>query len=297
MSELNDPEASEAAQSTFVACSFGRQSLGCGYLLFESKGLVREMARNEEKAQSMLSRYLRTKKDGGESGRKRPYLATLCDDVDEAEKWRQQILGDIRRRVSEIQNPGLDDVQLRELNDSINKLLRERKHWERRILFLGGKDHERARKRGKGHEIDNSKEAVFEHNGYFYFGAARNLPGVQELIERQDGTKKELERSREESSAVLYRRVDIEYYGYLDDRDGSLQEIEREAEQVQKSNLGRQWEQSNEGRADEPWDSSYLDFVGKKPPSSTGLDVQDLILERKKAEALEQLQAGAMKQT
>lgn len=241
----------------------------------------------------MLSRYLQTKKEGGGRKEKRPYLATLCDDVDEAEKWRQQILGEIRRRVSEIQNPGLDDVHVRELNDAINKLLRERKHWERRIVFLGGKDHSKAR---KGIGVGDSKDGVFEHNGYFYFGAARNLPGVQELIERQDGFRKEnIDRSKEESSATLYQRLDIEYYGYLDDHDGTLERLEKEGEDERRKELIRKWEENNGTGVDEPWDSSYLEFVGKKPSRTAESDVQDLILERKKAEALEQLEGGIQK--
>ena len=40
---------------------------------------------------------------------KRPYLATECHDVVEADKWRQQILREIGRKVMEIQNAGLGD--------------------------------------------------------------------------------------------------------------------------------------------------------------------------------------------
>lgn len=248
------------------------------------------MARNEEKAQSMLSRYLQTKKQGSSASERRPYLAILCDDVDEAEKWRQQILGDIRRRVSEIQNPGLEDARVRELNDAINKLLRERKHWDRRIVFLGGKDHSKATKRVG---VEDSKDGVFEHHGYSYFGVARNLPGVQELIERQEGFRKEkMDRSKEETSATLYRRVDIEYYGYLDDHDGTLERLEKEAEEERRKHLIGKWEEKHDTGADEPWDSSYLEYVGKKPPRNPDSDVQALILGRKKAEALEQLEGG-----
>jgi Isy1-like splicing family len=76
------------------------------------------MARNEEKAQSMLHRYLRTR--AGEDGQtqlnrghqqRRPYLATLCEDVDEAQRWHRQVLREISRKVSEIQN-GMGMVQL-----------------------------------------------------------------------------------------------------------------------------------------------------------------------------------------
>lgn len=251
------------------------------------------MARNEEKAQSMLSRYLQTKKQGRGRNERRPYLAILCDDVDEAEKWRLQIIGDIRRRVAEIQNPGLEDTRVRELNDAINKLLRERKHWEGRIVYLGGKDHARHR---KGHSFSDGKDGAFEHQGYFYFGVARNLPGVQELIERQDRLRMEKKyASREENSGKLHRRVDIEYYGYLDDHDGSLEQEEKEAEEERRKYLVGKWEEKHDTGVDEPWDCSYLQYIGKKPSRNPDLDVQALILERKKREALEQLEGGVNK--
>lgn len=40
---------------------------------------------------------------------KRPYLATECHDLLEADKWRQQVIRDIGRRVMEIQNAGLGE--------------------------------------------------------------------------------------------------------------------------------------------------------------------------------------------
>ena len=35
---------------------------------------------------------------------RRPYLATECDDLPQAEKWRRQIIGEISRKVAQIQN-------------------------------------------------------------------------------------------------------------------------------------------------------------------------------------------------
>jgi pre-mRNA-splicing factor ISY1 len=68
------------------------------------------MARNEEKAQSMLNRWLAGKQleVRGEK-QKRPYLASECHDLNEADKWRQQILREIGRKVMEIQNAGLGE--------------------------------------------------------------------------------------------------------------------------------------------------------------------------------------------
>lgn len=68
------------------------------------------MARNEEKAQSMLNRLLAAKQaDARPERQKRPYLATECTDLNEADKWRQQILREIGKKVMEIQNAGLGE--------------------------------------------------------------------------------------------------------------------------------------------------------------------------------------------
>ena len=45
----------------------------------------------------------------------------------------------------EIQNAALGEHKLRDLNDEINKLIREKGHWERRILELGGPDYRKVR--------------------------------------------------------------------------------------------------------------------------------------------------------
>lgn len=40
---------------------------------------------------------------------KRPFLASECRDLNEADKWRQQILREIGKKVMEIQNAGLGE--------------------------------------------------------------------------------------------------------------------------------------------------------------------------------------------
>lgn len=68
------------------------------------------MARNQEKAQSMLNRFLAGKEaDKRGPKQRRPYLATECSDLNEADKWRQQILREIGKKVMEIQNAGLGE--------------------------------------------------------------------------------------------------------------------------------------------------------------------------------------------
>lgn len=38
---------------------------------------------------------------------------------------------------------GLTDYEVRDLNDEINKLLREKRHWENQIVALGGANYRR----------------------------------------------------------------------------------------------------------------------------------------------------------
>lgn len=58
----------------------------------------------------MLNRWLAGKQaDLKPERQKRPYLASECHDLNEADKWRQQILREIGKKVMEIQNAGLGE--------------------------------------------------------------------------------------------------------------------------------------------------------------------------------------------
>lgn len=67
------------------------------------------MARNQEKAQSMLNKLLASKQESARPNRQRPYLASECRDLNQADKWRQQVLREIGKKVLEIQNAGLGE--------------------------------------------------------------------------------------------------------------------------------------------------------------------------------------------
>ncbi|KAL6278589.1 hypothetical protein ACE6H2_022190 [Prunus campanulata] len=59
------------------------------------------MARNEEKAQSMLNRFITLKAEVKKKPKeRRPYLASECRELAEASKWRQQIMEEIGRKVA-----------------------------------------------------------------------------------------------------------------------------------------------------------------------------------------------------
>ena len=92
---------------------------------------------------------------------RRPKMASSCKSLRDCERWRGEILREISRKVSKIQDctllcwsrlpvicssaslAGLTDYEVRDLNDEINKLLREKRHWENQIVALGGANYRR----------------------------------------------------------------------------------------------------------------------------------------------------------
>jgi len=198
----------------------------------------------------MLARWLRYKEEEVKGPKKRrPYLAELCDDLHEAEKWRGTIIKDISRNVAEIQNASLGEHRIRDLNDRINKLFREKRHWERRIRTLGGKDY-KFRSRGYG---------GYGHGAYLYFGAAKDLPGVRDLLQKESTTttanrRKQIDRvtgSEKKSRSEMLNMVNADYYGFGDDDDNELFWREKEMEQKLRRAKMQRWRRENEGKWNE----------------------------------------------
>jgi pre-mRNA-splicing factor ISY1 len=180
-------------------------------------------SKNEEKAHAMLNRWVAMKKElNSRSKDKRPNVSTECNNLQECERWRNQIIKEITKKVADIQNASLGEYKIRELNDEINKLFREKNHWEERIKELGGPDFKKLAPKAidaEGYEIPGS-------GGYKYWGAAKDLPGVRELfaIEPPNAPKKSINE--------LYRKVNYQYYGFKDDDDDKLLEDEKNAEEI-----------------------------------------------------------------
>ena len=160
--------------------------------------------------------------------------------------------------------------RIRDLNDEINKLIREKGHWERRIVELGGPDYSKATpkvtdsqgrdvaeltggcraraRRSIAGPLNRSSSAhqwpcgpiaawltpgppphthtAGKGRGYRYFGAAKALPGVKELFERE--APKVVRRTRHQ----MYKSIDPDYYGFRDEEDGVLERVEAEAEHL-----------------------------------------------------------------
>ncbi|KAI0717514.1 Isy1-domain-containing protein [Cerioporus squamosus] len=187
------------------------------------------MARNEEKAQSMLYRFREAQAAElglGTRSDRRPRMASACKSLRECERWRGEILREISRKVSKIQDSGLTDYEVRDLNDEINRLLREKRHWENQIVALGGANYRRnvAMLDDDGKEVPGTK-------GYKYFGRAKELPGVKELF-----MSKKTEEDEENKVQNYYKKFQNQgpaYFGDLDETDaeGKLLEFEMHAEE------------------------------------------------------------------
>lgn len=244
------------------------------------------MARNEEKAQALLNRFVQAKKDANRDDKsKRPYLATECEDLKDCELYRGQIIKEISKKVSLIQNEGLDEHRVRDLNDAINKLMREKGHWERQIKSLGGPDYFRT-----APKLFNEDEAeeVVPGKGYRYYGAAKKLPGVRELFKK--AAPERAKRTRFE----MLKTIDADYYGYRDDDDGILVELERKTEVERLQKNVEEWEKAkasrvaadvaDEDEADEaPEEADH--YVSHVAVPDQG-EIERAVLSRRKREAL-----------
>jgi pre-mRNA-splicing factor ISY1 len=187
------------------------------------------MARNEEKALTLFSKWdtFKSQQQLGDGGaQRRPFMSSECTSLAEAEKWRRELLRDLTKKVSQIQNAGLGEHRLRELNDEINKLNRTKHHWDKRVVELGGSDG-----RQKTYIDVDGKELPGE-KGYKYYGAAKDLPGVRELFQQNDADAEA--RRRKRTRGDMYKNITPDYYGYRDDDDGVLmpQEAAREEELI-----------------------------------------------------------------
>ncbi|KAM7401486.1 hypothetical protein PAMP_016796 [Pampus punctatissimus] len=196
------------------------------------------MARNAEKAMTALARFRQAQLEEGKVKERRPFLASECSELPKAEKWRRQIISEISKKVAQIQNAGLGEFRIRDLNDEINKLLREKGHWEVRIKDLGGPDYARVGPR----MLDHEGKEVPGNRGYKYFGAARDLPGVRELFEKEPAP------SLRKTRAELMKDVDAEYYGYRDEDDGVLLPLETQHEKQAVLEAVHRWRSDRESR-------------------------------------------------
>ena len=97
------------------------------------------MARNQEKAHSMLNRWKQMQQEERIGNRHlKPKSPEYCTNLQDAKFWRQFIVRDMTKKIGEIQNVALGENAIRVLNNDINRLNKERALWERKVVELGG---------------------------------------------------------------------------------------------------------------------------------------------------------------
>lgn len=154
--------------------------------------------------------------------------------------------------MSPIKTAGLGEFRIRDLNDEINKLLREKRHWENQISALGGPHYRRYGPKmfdAEGREVPGNR-------GYKYFGAAKDLPGVRELFEQEPPPPPRKTR------AELMKDIDAHYYGYFDDDDNVLIPLEEKAEKIAAQRALQEWKEkqkSNNGIGNQATDAESDD--------------------------------------
>jgi len=118
--------------------------------------------------------------------------------------------------------------------------------------------------------------------GYKYFGVAKNLPGVKELFQKP--VQKKARRTRKE----MFSSINADYFGYRDEDDGVLLEVERESEVAVREEAIREWESgqselaSTQTKGDDAQDPGYVAFV----PLPDEKEIEKQIIDKKKADLL-----------
>uniref|UniRef100_A0A672L7Q5 ISY1 splicing factor homolog n=1 Tax=Sinocyclocheilus grahami TaxID=75366 RepID=A0A672L7Q5_SINGR len=152
-----------------------------------------------EKCLTALARFHQAQLQEGKLQERTPVLASECNELPKAEKWRRRhhvqicpCSADICGSLAHECSAGLGEFKIRDLNDEINNLLREKGDWEVRTIGVGPKMLDRE--------------------------------GVRELFEREPAP------AARKTRAELMKDIDADYYGSRDEADGALAQLEQEYE-------------------------------------------------------------------
>ncbi|CCF75823.1 pre-mRNA-splicing factor ISY1 [Babesia microti strain RI] len=199
-----------------------------------------------DKTNAMLNKWVRMKRGIAQYNApdapafdpmKKPSDVSEVHSIKQAEYWRGHLIKDISACIERVQNASLGENAIRALNDEINRLIGLKNKWDERIMELGG------------HNYKTAWTSVYEcwelqgSEGYKYFGAARYLPGVREIFEKQEADfHKKLAQESGRTRADLFKCISPEYYAFTFD-DTELVRCEQDQEfkihqaELQKMNL------------------------------------------------------------
>ncbi|GME84156.1 unnamed protein product [Ambrosiozyma monospora] len=186
------------------------------------------MSRNSEKAQSLLNRFQAQQYPNKPTTR--PKTTKYVKSLQDAERFRSMTLQSISAKLTKINDMMINEYQIRDLNDELNNLMKEKTRWEYKIKELGGPDYLQFTKRSGGAGTTDNGELVIK--GYRYFGRAKELPDVKQLVElakserKRAGERKHKSRNeRAEFIKVNQLKFSSEYYGSTGDDKESTQVV------------------------------------------------------------------------
>ena len=148
----------------------------------------------------------------------RPRNVQRVKSLPQAEKWRSIILGEISSKLTEINDPSVNNLRIQELNDDLNKLVKDKRTWEYRIKELGGNDYLRSK--------DITSTGLCS-DGIWYFGRAKLLVDEKNVdLNTTTNTTKVEQRLKgkplkQELSIMTSRRkrLDDQYYGKMETKE------------------------------------------------------------------------------
>ena len=154
----------------------------------------------------------------------------------QANFYRMQCIREIARLMSKLSDTTIPEVKLRLYNTQANKLLQQKARWASRVIELGGRI-----PLPPGGRVEDE---IAVDLTYRYFGLAKGLPGVNEILPQKNKSKAPdqvvgNEDGKTISRAALYQRVDLEYFEFVDtvDADPVLKRLEEEAQLKMISSL------------------------------------------------------------
>ena len=161
-------------------------------------------------------------------------------------------------------------------------------------MKLGGPNYRRAK------AMDAAGKQMVGQQGYMYFGAAQNLPGVRELFE-----KEELETEVRKTRKELFKDIKPDYYGWRDEDDANLLLAENAAEMELQQKAISEWQQSKGGssitqeelaerkrRLAEEAEEMSRAYVSVP----TNEDIEEMMLEKKKQSLLDKYMSSDAQQ-
>lgn len=173
------------------------------------------MSANNKEAQSGINRFIAHKsREAGvleTNPNLRPKYVQKEKSLAQADKWRTLILGEISSKLTKINDTALNDYQIRDLNDDLNKLFKEKRAWEYHIRDLNGPDYLR---------LQSQLSLGMQVNGYRYYGRAKELPDVTVILDERrrqaaQTNDRQAQLDREAQKLIMrHEGLDCEYYGF-----------------------------------------------------------------------------------